>query len=59
MSAASDPAVGAVSPTPDALIRPAGIRGLYVGTGGNVAVEMSAGQTVTFVGVHLRVGIGL
>ncbi len=52
MSADADPAIGAVSPTPDTDITPRNIRALYVGGAGNVAVITSKGETVTFSSVQ-------
>lgn len=46
------PAVHWVSVTPsDATILPAGCRGLWVGGTGNIALQSSAGTTVTFTNV--------
>lgn len=52
MSAAADPAIGAVAVVNDVTIVPAYCRGLYVGTTGNVSVIMSNNTTATFVAVQ-------
>lgn len=38
-----------VTPSDSTALRPT--RGIYVGTGGNIAVQMTLGNTVTLVGV--------
>lgn len=38
-----------VTPSDSTVLRPT--RGIYVGTGGNIAVQMTLGNTVTLVGV--------
>lgn len=44
----SDPAHDAVAVTPSDATQLGGVRGLYVGGAGDVAVEMQAGTTLTF-----------
>ena len=39
----------AITPSDATVLRPT--RGIYVGTGGNIAVQMALGNTVTLVGV--------
>ena len=39
----------AVAPSDSTVLRPT--RGIYVGTGGDIAVQMALGNTVTLVGV--------
>jgi hypothetical protein len=39
----------AITPSNTTVLRPT--RGIYVGTGGNIAVQMALGNTVTLVGV--------
>lgn len=48
---ANDPAKGAISITPADVDLTYPIRALYVGTAGDVIVEMLTGDVVTFVGV--------
>ena len=50
MTTMQDPARNAAPVTLDGEI--VGARGLYVGTTGNVAVEMVGGGSVTFVGIQ-------
>lgn len=52
MSSAADPAIGAVSPTPDVDVIPTYSRALWVGGAGNVSVVTSVGETAIFVGVQ-------
>ena len=51
MSHDSDPAVFAATVTPSDSTVLTPTRGLYVGTSGNIAVQMSDGSNVTFVSV--------
>lgn len=52
---ATAPAHGAVAVTPSDSTVLVNTRGLYVGTSGNLVVEMADGQTVTFTSVPIGI----